>query len=159
MKTSIYDVIHPYSYICFRRDSNDNFIFTVSTKGEVEVPGFLGQFSDGYDTKGKEFIFMVFDNKDDEYGMSWSIYTTNPDAVGARHTGEYFEERELLHITSFYLTSEYHAVAKYGKGALLIKFHDNYFRRVTISFIDGFGNNLEQLSRLVNCGLIDDKVA
>jgi len=159
MKSLIFNIIHPYTFVYLSRDSKDNNIYIVCDKGKIEVSGFLEQISDGYDTKGKEYIFLVFDGFDDEYGMEWSIYTTNPNAVGGRPTGEYFEEKELLRITGFYLTSEYHAVAKYGRDALLIKFHDNNFTRVTISFVDGFGNDLERISWLWERGLLDDKIA
>ena len=159
MKSLIHSIIRPYSCISFRRDSKDNYLYTVDKKSEVEVQGFLGELSVGYDTKGKEFIFLLPDDIDDDYGMKWSIYTTNPDAIRARPTGEYFEEKELLHITSFYLISEYHAVTTYGRDALLVKFHDNRFSRVTFSFIDGYGNKLERLSWLWEHGLADDKVA
>jgi hypothetical protein len=159
MKTLLDSIIRPYSYLSFRRDSKDKYLFTVYEKGEVEVPGFLGQLPDEQNIKGKEFIILLFENIDDECGMKWSIFTTNSDVIKAKSTGEYFKDKELLYISSFYLISEYHAVSTYGKDALIIKFHDNYFSRVTISFIDNFGNDLERLSWLLDHGLIDDRIS
>lgn len=145
-------ITRPCGSLQFKMDkTNKSIIYVYKREGEV-VPDIYGRT-----TEGKEFLILGVDFCSDEDRVTFSLYTTNQNAIG-KNTGEYFRGEELLRIACFDITSEHRGATRYEDYALLLE-HNVFNNSISILVYDGLGNHASNLLTVWNQGLLEDSVS
>ena len=145
-------ITRPCGRLYFAMDkTNKSIIYVYKREGEV-IPDICGRTAED-----KEFLVLGIDFNSYEDRVTFSLYTTNQNAVG-RHTGEYFQEEELLQIACLDITPEHRGATRYENYALLLE-HNVYNKTFSILFYDGLGNHASNLLEIWIEGLLVDRVA
>jgi hypothetical protein len=132
-------------------------MYCVSKKEGADIPGLLGQFYEPFHGV-TEYLLLGLDLQADEGDMELTLFTTNPDAITARPTGQFYLGNEKLRITRFHLSQNQRAYGTYGDDAMLMEISENW-DRLTILFYEGQGRYASNLLRVLEHGLLEDRVA
>jgi len=131
--------------------TNKSIMYVYKREGDV-IPDICGRT-----TEDKEFLILGVDLCNDEDRVTFSLYTTNQNAIG-KNTGECFQGEELLRIACFDITSEHKGATRYEDYALLLE-HNVFNNSISILFYDGLGNHASNLLMIWIDGLLEDRVA
>jgi len=131
MISMINQYICPYTIIHLERVPEDDSVYRVIKKVDLDIPSLFGQIPSESHFASEEYLMLGFDYNEFDERWEYSLLTTNPDALGRAEINPFFQGESPTRIARFTLSPHNMACISYDEYRIILEFSDD-LRRLSL---------------------------